>query len=44
MAWAAYFQAESRLELGVKQGWERKAVTQRLPSGWASVPVLDRLR
>lgn len=44
MAWTAYFQVKTRLELGVKQGREREAVPQRLPSGWTSMLVLDRLR
>ena len=41
MAWAANFQAKTRLELGVKLGREREAVPPRLPSGWASVLVLE---
>lgn len=44
MVWAAYFQAKTRLELGVKQGCEREAVPPRLPSGWAAGLDLDRLR
>jgi hypothetical protein len=44
MAWEAFFQAKTRLELGGKQGREREAVPPRLPSGWAAVLDLDRLR
>jgi len=32
MAWAAYFQAKTRLELGVKQWCESEAVPHWLPS------------
>lgn len=44
MAWEAFFEAKTRLELGGKQGRERVAVPPRLPSGWAAGLDLDRLR
>ena len=44
MAWEAFFEAKTELELGGKQGREREAVPPRLPSGWAAGLDLDRLR
>jgi hypothetical protein len=44
MAWEAFFEAKTGLELGGKQGREREAVPPRLPSGWAAGLDLDRLR